>query len=1037
MAMDGRGMVRTTIVLLCLLLAMPVAISDWGMSSAPTRGTEVPEGTIDSAVIWNAAGSPYDIMGNLTIGPTGVLTIEKGVAVRIGKGLMIDVHGKFVIKGTRSEQVTVTDAGNGAFNGINFTAGSYGRFEKLNLTGGKYGIDVSGAGATVHILNSTLKASGAGVASEDGAEVWSVNTTIAGSPRLSVFSGDVYECWWLFFSVVMDNGNPWKLGADLKATVNREFTSRNAYDSPFNSSIDPPTDANGKVRAIPIEEYYHDGMLNNYQNKLYLRMWATDPERSWSKNSGNINITGNLEYEWVLDTTPPPAPTNFTILARGGTYLVMSWEWDHNPNEHQLARFEVKYALTGETVFQTDTVNIKTQRQYNLSGLTTEKDYVVYIRALDIYGNAAQTAQIDVSTRDVSAPFPPYNVQINIVDRIDAVVTWDYSSSADVVGYQVFKNDTAGGKAFAGYADGKTTNSYTLENLTSETEYTFWVRAVDDGDPPNYSPFSMPGSNWTGDITPPTKPTIELYLVSPTQYIPGSPYYNRTYIGIRGAVAGENRTFIDIYVNDVQHIFSDAERPKTYQGLFTVYLFLQEGEHTIQACSIDPSGNKGELSDGILVVVDRTLPTIEFPRQWIETDAGADFDLVVNASDDSGIANITWKVTGGSEDLEYEGATVTTELPAGTFTAYCEVVDKAGNRNSSSITIVCWVPDLVPPSPKRTDPAENDASVEVDSKIMIEFEEDLKWNMVKGHLAKASAPLVQIAAHSRVDEANMSIIFTPAETLVAVTDYVFTLSEIYDLRGNHGDDVVIHFMTSDPTLVDLDEDGIPNFYEVLRPAFLDPSDPDDAQEDHDGDGLTNLEEYELGSDPAIKDTDDDGMEDGWEDKYGFNPTDKSDALSDADDDGFSNLDEFNDKTDPLDPKSHREKENTSFLGFIIAGVVVLIIIVIAAVIWTFMRRKEGIVAGSGPSDEQGTENKVETPPEQQGAACPGCGASITDDLDYCPECGEVIPRAEAGDLAESMMEEDVPGPGAPGEDAGSEDIDIQAQDDPDPMDEVR
>jgi len=38
------------------------------------------------------------------------------------------------------------------------------------------------------------------------------------------------------------------------------------------------------------------------------------------------------------------------------------------------------------------------------------------------------------------------------------------------------------------------------------------------------------------------------------------------------------------------------------------------------------------------------------------------------------------------------------------------------------------------------------------------------------------------------------------------------------------------------------------------------------------DGLTNLQEYYLGTDPWDSDSDKDGMSDGWEAQFGFDPT---------------------------------------------------------------------------------------------------------------------------------------------------------------------
>jgi hypothetical protein len=65
-------------------------------------------------------------------------------------------------------------------------------------------------------------------------------------------------------------------------------------------------------------------------------------------------------------------------------------------------------------------------------------------------------------------------------------------------------------------------------------------------------------------------------------------------------------------------------------------------------------------------------------------------------------------------------------------------------------------------------------------------------------------------------------------------------------------------------------------------AAMSPLDNSDAVLDPDGDGLTNVEEFNAGTDPGNPDTDNDGLPDGWEWDYQLDPTDPSDAANDED-----------------------------------------------------------------------------------------------------------------------------------------------------------
>lgn len=89
-------------------------------------------------------------------------------------------------------------------------------------------------------------------------------------------------------------------------------------------------------------------------------------------------------------------------------------------------------------------------------------------------------------------------------------------------------------------------------------------------------------------------------------------------------------------------------------------------------------------------------------------------------------------------------------------------------------------------------------------------------------------------------------------------------------------------------------DGIPDSWKIAH--GFDPTDPGVAAADTDGDGLTNLQEYQLGTDPRNPDTDGDGIPDGLEVQLGTNPLDP-----DTDHDGLSDGQELKLGTNPLNP----------------------------------------------------------------------------------------------------------------------------------------
>ncbi|HEL1662066.1 TPA: GA module-containing protein [Streptococcus suis] len=112
---------------------------------------------------------------------------------------------------------------------------------------------------------------------------------------------------------------------------------------------------------------------------------------------------------------------------------------------------------------------------------------------------------------------------------------------------------------------------------------------------------------------------------------------------------------------------------------------------------------------------------------------------------------------------------------------------------------------------------------------------------------------------------------------------------------------------TDPSKVDSDNDGFSDKEEVERgtdPTKAD-SKPASSETDTDGDGISNEDEVARGTDPNKSDTDGDGFSDQEEITAGSNPTkaDSTPANVDKDGDGFTDTEEAAAGTDATNPAS--------------------------------------------------------------------------------------------------------------------------------------
>ncbi|MBN1389068.1 MAG: carboxypeptidase regulatory-like domain-containing protein [Candidatus Thermoplasmatota archaeon] len=191
-------------------------------------------------------------------------------------------------------------------------------------------------------------------------------------------------------------------------------------------------------------------------------------------------------------------------------------------------------------------------------------------------------------------------------------------------------------------------------------------------------------------------------------------------------------------------------------------------------------------------------------------------------------------------------------------------------------------------------------------------------NGLSGDLDVVQGENVTISVHDVTDASELdtpSIEWTiPEEGLDShLFDQAHSLAAIFIEIGNYNITInvsdedgghtvrVLHFRVEENYSFDQDGDGTPKWWE--NGYDLSDTDPADALLDPDSDGSTNMEEYEMGTDPRNSDTDNDGVPDRWD---GY-PLDKDRYERDSDGDGHYDWDEVQAGTDPFDKGDHPGK----------------------------------------------------------------------------------------------------------------------------------
>jgi parallel beta-helix repeat protein len=253
----------------------------------------------------------------------------------------------------------------------------------------------------------------------------------------------------------------------------------------------------------PLELYYGTGssckVTKRGNGTYYYRVLGSNiaTKSPWS------NIV-DMVVDWI-----PSAPKGLSVDNVSGHEVVLSWE----PNsECDLGGYHVFMNNTGngsegpfhfiESVSNSTTETI-------IPNLIEETTYHFVIMAFDhIHSNSSFSNVVSATTLDVTAPDAPKGLVAEATSGSTIDLTWAANTEKDLMGYQIYMNDTGTGPAGLYHIINITINkktSYTVDALVEETAYYFKLQAFDEV--PNISPFSKLANATTPDTTPPVTPT--------------------------------------------------------------------------------------------------------------------------------------------------------------------------------------------------------------------------------------------------------------------------------------------------------------------------------------------------------------------------------------------------------------------------------------------------------------------------------------------------------------------------------------------------